>query len=275
MIFCQEAVSGEVPARNPVCLRRSLDGDNPSGPASAGIDGKGPGVGEAIQNGRSPAESADHLPVPALIEEKSRLLSGEQIDLKAQSVLQDRHHRWDFSRHQADPFGQPLLRTGASPAPLVNTGRFENFGQQIRQGSSPLLHPRRSDRINKIPAIAIADMTGHPVALGIDQPIGVRSRRNDLLPKGDGACDAPPPKTAVDFRCGIFGQQAKSDVAPVVETEAEGFSPGIDRKDHLPGHGLPFHPRQRPGKDPGVPAAERRLATFPENDPRMAHDLLP
>jgi hypothetical protein len=103
-----KAVPDEVPGGDFVGCCRRLDGDDPTSPPSGSVDGEGPGIGKAVQDRRRPAKCADNLPIGTLIEEKSRLLTGEQIDLEAQAVFLDLYCLRDISGYWADPIGKPL-----------------------------------------------------------------------------------------------------------------------------------------------------------------------
>ncbi len=85
--------------------------------------------------------------------------------------------------------------------------------------------------------------------------------------------DAPPPETGVDPGGGIIGQEAKSDVAPVEETEAERPAAGIRRKNDLSRLRLPFHRGQGPGEEPGVTMAKCGVPSLLEYDPWVVHAL--
>ena len=155
MLLRRKAVPDEVPAGDLIGRRRGLHGDDPTRPPAGGIDGKGPGVGKAVQDRRRPAEGADDLPVETLIEEESRLLPGEQIDLEAQAVFPDLHRLRDIPGRGTDPVGKPLQLPGAPLAPFVDPDRRQDLQQKSDHGLAPFLHPRRPDGHDQIAAVPV------------------------------------------------------------------------------------------------------------------------
>ena len=257
-----KTVPDEVSAGDLVRGRRGLDGNDPPCPSAGGIDGKSAGVRKAVQDRRPPAEGADDLPVSPLIEEESRLLPGDQIDLEAKAVFRDLRRRRNLPRRGTDPVGKALQLAGTSLAPLVDPGRRDRLREETDQDLPPSLHPRRSDGHDEIAAVPVDDEAGHPVPLRIDQTVGVRFRRDDLPAQRTGPFDPPPPEIGVDPGGRIIGQKAEGDVAGVEKTEAEGPAAGVRRQNNVAGRGFPLHPGERPGEDPGVAVAERDSRPF-------------
>ena len=122
---------------------------------------------------------------------------------------------------------------------------------------------------DQIAAVPVDDEAGHPVPFGIDQTVSVRFRRDDLFPERDGPFDPPPPEIGVNPGGRIIGQKAEGDVAGVEKTEAEGPADAVRRKNNVAGRGIPLHPGERPGENPGVAVAKRNITPLFQYDPRI------
>ncbi len=275
VLLGRTTVPGEVSAGDLVGRRGGIDGDDASRPPTGGINGKGAGVGEGVQNCGPPAEGADDLTVPALIEEKPRLLACNQIDLEAEAVFGDLRRDRNVARRRADPVRHPLELTGTPLAPFVDPRRSDRIGEMADESLPPFLHPRRPDAEHKKAAVTVDNEAGHPVPFCIDEAIGVRFRRNDLLPQGYGPIDPPTPEIGVDPGGRITGQKAEGDVAGVEKTEAEAPADAVRRKNDVAGRRISFHLGYGPGEDPGVAVAKRGLSPLLEYDPRIAHHGVP
>ena len=270
MVVGGKAVHGEIPAGDLVGRRGGVDRDHPFRPSAGGINGKGAGVGEGVQNGNPPAEISNDLTVPALIEEEPRLLARNQIDLEAESVFGDLHRCRDVARRRAAPVGHPFELTGTPLAPFIDPLRSDLIKEMADEGLPPFLHPRRSDAEYEKVAVTVDNEAGHPVPFRIDQPIGVRFRRNHPLAQGHGLIDPPAPEIGVDPGGSVPGQQAKGDVAGVEKTEADAPADAVHRKNDVAGRRVSLQPGHGPGEDPRVAVAERCLPPLLEHDSRIA-----
>ena len=227
------------------------------------VQGKGAGVGEAVQHPATPGKPRHGLAVELLIQEEAGLLAVLHVHLVIDAVFADLHQG---ALRRGEPgqgipalaLLQPLqlpdghvvaLEEAADLLPVLPQNLHQEGEKQIFDALDPHREGLRHQNIAK----AIHRQAGEAVRLPEDQPAAVRLPVHHRLAVAPGVLDAPPPEGRVEAVVCVAGEQPDADLALLAEKAgaqvaplaADGVHQGAVGGLSLPAHHLAL-------VDPGV-----------------------
>ena len=145
-LFCQ-AVEGSVFPGLVYCQLRGVHAQHMCGPCQTGVEGKGPGVGKAVQHLLwldAAAEILDSQPVVFLVQEEAGFLAVLHIHHIPDSIFKDFHLGVKCISHESLMALHSLLQTDLGIAALVDAA---DGNPVLRHDLSELVH---NDRLQSV-----------------------------------------------------------------------------------------------------------------------------
>ena len=206
--------------------RRHVHGGDVPGPARRGVQGEGPGVGEAVQHCFAPGDAPHRPTVVLLIQEEPGLLAVLHVHQVVDAVFRDLRHRrlrHRLPRQGIPPFalGQALLLPQGRVVPQEHAPdgeavRPEDLRQRRQQEVLDALHAhgQHLDRQQVVELVHRQPRKG--VRLPEDDAAGVQVlRRHDALPVLPGPLELAAPEGGVKLVVGVAGDQPYPDLGPL------------------------------------------------------------
>ena len=206
-----------------------IDADHLVGLAERlGVDGEAAGVAAQIEHALAAAERGEALAIVALIEEEAGLVLAAGGDAEPHAMLGD-----DAPAAAAPAVGSRTIPASARAPRRTSRTALSGNARPARPSMAARKRymPAAKNSSTIVVAEAIDDQPAQPVALGMDEAIGVGDgvESEPVAAQRDGRGDAAGEEGVVDGFVRIAGQHAQGDARmAVVEAAADPLAVAVD-----------------------------------------------